>query len=126
MSNLKLGMRSILKSPFVSTVAIVSLALGIGANTAIFSLADQALLRALPVHEPDRVVQLAWDGDFVGGGRGWGDLMPHTLLTELAPEQQVFQSMAARNPGRVTVVTDGRSEEHATFDGHRGVACDDV
>ena len=47
--NLKLAVRRLLKTPFVSLVAIVSLALGIGANAAIFSLFDQTLLRPLPV-----------------------------------------------------------------------------
>ena len=48
MSNLRLALRTLFKTPFVTIVAIVSLALGIGANAAIFSLFDQMLLRSLP------------------------------------------------------------------------------
>ena len=62
MANLKLALRRLLKTPFVSLVAIVSLALGIGANAAIFSLFDQMLLAPLPVSEPDRLVNLAAPG----------------------------------------------------------------
>ncbi len=49
MPNLKLAIRTLLKNPFVTIVAVVSLALGIGANTAIFSLFHQLILRSLPV-----------------------------------------------------------------------------
>lgn len=62
MTGLKYALRTLTKTPFVSTLAIVSLALGIGANTAIFSLFDQMLLRALPVEEPDRLVNLSAPG----------------------------------------------------------------
>src|SRR5262245_4336099 len=59
MRNLKLAFRTLFKTPFVTVVAIVSLALGIGANAAIFSLFNQLLMRPLDVPEPDRLVNLA-------------------------------------------------------------------
>jgi len=62
MLNLKLALRTLFKTPFVTIVAIVSLALGIGANAAIFSLFNQLLLRPLPVPEADRLVNLAAPG----------------------------------------------------------------
>jgi len=62
MTRLKLVFRTLAKSPFVTAVAVVSLALGIGANAAIFSLFDQMLLSALPVREPDRLVNLGAPG----------------------------------------------------------------
>lgn len=62
MRNIKLAFRTLLRTPFVTGVAIVSLALGIGANAAIFSLFDQMLLQALPVQEPDRLVNLTAPG----------------------------------------------------------------
>ena len=62
MRNLKLALRTLFKSPFVTIVAVVSLALGIGANTAIFSLFDQLILRSLPVQEPSRLVNLSAPG----------------------------------------------------------------
>ena len=62
MVNLKIAFRTLFRSPFVTTVAVVSLALGIGANAAIFSLLDQMLLRAVPVHEPEQLVNLSAPG----------------------------------------------------------------
>src|ERR1700720_3402131 len=62
MASLKFALRRLVKTPFVSAIAIVSLALGIGANAAIFSLFDQMLLAPLPVSDPGRLVNLAAPG----------------------------------------------------------------
>lgn len=62
MNVFRYAFRTLAKTPFVTAVAVVSLALGIGANTAIFSLFDRMLLRSLPVAEPDRLVILRSDG----------------------------------------------------------------
>ena len=62
MNGLKLALRTLAKTPFITGIAIVSLALGIGANAAIYSLFDQMLLRSLPVQEPDRLVNLSAPG----------------------------------------------------------------
>jgi len=65
-SDLKFVLRSLARSPLFVLVAVVSLALGIGANSAIFSLLDQVLLRSLPVKDPQRLVSLTWKGAFAG------------------------------------------------------------
>ena len=62
MASLKLAFRTLFKTPFITGIAILSLALGIGANAAIFSLFDQILIRKLPVQEPERLVNLAAPG----------------------------------------------------------------
>ncbi len=62
MRNLRLALRTLFKTPFVTMVAILSLALGIGANSAIFSLFNQMLLRPLPVKAPGELVNLGAPG----------------------------------------------------------------
>ncbi len=62
MGRLKYAFRTLAKTPFVTTIAVLSLALGIGANAAIYSLFDQMLLRPLPVQAPGRLVNLGAPG----------------------------------------------------------------
>jgi predicted permease len=62
MRSLRLGLRTLAKAPIITAVAILSLALGIGANAAIYSLFDQMVLRALPVYQPARLVNFANPG----------------------------------------------------------------
>ena len=66
MRSVRLAFRTLFKSPFVTAVAIISLALGIGANAAIYSLFDQLLLAPLPVHQPERLANLAAPGPKAG------------------------------------------------------------
>ena len=66
MRNVKLAFRTLFKTPFVTTVAALSLALGIGANTAIFSIFDEMLRRPLPVFQPERLVNLSAPGVMYG------------------------------------------------------------
>jgi predicted permease len=68
--DLRLALRGLRRSPLFATVAILSLALGIGANTAIFTLIDQMLLRKLPVADPDRLVMLYQQGAHNGANMG--------------------------------------------------------
>src|SRR5262245_53371771 len=62
MNDLKFAFRQLLKYPGFTAVAVITLALGIGANTAIFSLMDAVLLKMLPVREPKELVFLAHRG----------------------------------------------------------------
>src|SRR5688572_33134038 len=70
MNDLRLAVRGLLRSPLFSIVAILSLALGIGANTAIFTLIDQILLRKLPVANPEELVMLYQEGPHNGSNMG--------------------------------------------------------
>ena len=69
-ADLRLAVRGLRRNPLFATVAIVSLALGIGANTAIFTLIDQLLLRKLPVKAPEELVMLYQQGAHNGSNMG--------------------------------------------------------
>ena len=64
--DLKLALRVFWKNPAFAAIVILTLALGSGANTAIFTLLDQVMLRALPVERPDRLVVLSAPGPVLG------------------------------------------------------------
>jgi len=68
--DLRFSLRAIRRSPLFATVAILSLALGIGANTAIFTLLDQLMLRQLPIQDPDQLVALHQTGAHNGNNMG--------------------------------------------------------
>lgn len=74
LSDLRFALRTLGKSPVFTGVAVLSLALGIGANTAIFTLLDQVLLRLLPVKDPEQFVQLRWEGSHYGSDTGYAAL----------------------------------------------------
>ena len=100
MRNLKLAVRTLFKAPFVTTVAVLSLALGIGANAAIFSLFDQMLLRPLPVREPERLVNLGNPGPKPGSqscnqAGDCDEVFSYAMFRDLQKSQTVFTEIAA-------------------------------
>jgi len=100
MPNLKFAFRTLFKTPFVTIVAIVSLALGIGANAAIFSLFNQLLLKPLPVPEPARLVNLSAPGPKPGSQNcsQAGDcetVFSYLMFRDLEKVQTPFTGIAA-------------------------------
>src|SRR4029453_6657316 len=100
MTNVKLALRTLIRTPFVSVVAILSLALGIGATSAIFSLFNQFLLRPLPVADPAHLVNLGAPGPKPGNNscNQSGDcqqVFSMPMFRDLARMQTVFTAIAA-------------------------------
>ncbi len=89
------GLRSMLRSPGITGVAILSLALGIGANTAIFSFLDAVVLRTLPVKDPAKLVQLG-KGDDSGMTDSYGSdtLYSYPFFREFSKKNTVFSDVA--------------------------------
>src|SRR5262250_3520839 len=88
--DLRYGLRMLLKRPGFTLIAVLTLSLGIGANTAIFSLVNAVLLRALPFAEPERLVW-TW-GEFSGGNRA--STSPPDFLDYRA-QNRTFEELAA-------------------------------
>ena len=100
MRHIKLAVRMLLKTPFVSTVAILSLALGIGANAAIFSMFDQLLLRALPVPSAETLVNLTAPGPSPGSttcnqSGDCTEIWSYPMFRDLEREQTALAGIAA-------------------------------
>src|SRR5471030_626208 len=114
MMNLKFALRMLFKTPFVTTVAIISLAFGIGANAAIFSLFDQVLLRPLPVQQPGQLVNLSAPGPNPGpktcGQAGdCHDVFSYQMFRDLERDQSVFTGIAAHRDFGANLSYKGRT-----------------
>ena len=90
--DVRYGLRQLRRNPGFTAVAILTLALGIGANTAIFTLIDSLMLRPLPVHRPGQLVQLWLLNSHNQAQRG---LFSLPMFAELRQRQKVFSSLAA-------------------------------
>jgi predicted permease len=107
--DLKHAFRVLRKNPGFTCVVVLTLGLGIGANTAIFSLMDQVLLRALPVREPGELVLLDGPGAF--RGKTFNDqTFSYPMYKDFRDRTEVFSGVLARFPMAVTVVWNGESE----------------
>src|SRR5215510_777199 len=114
MRQLTFAVRMLLKTPFVTTVAVLSLGLGIGANTAIFALFNQILLRPLPVERPQELVNLASPGVKNGSTscNNSGDcdaVFSYQMYLDLARDQQVFTGIVAHRSFGANVGFEGQT-----------------
>lgn len=108
-ADLRFALRSLGKSPVFTTVAVASLALGIGANTGMFSMLDQILLGLMPVRDPGALVQVKQNGIVYGSNSGMNSLS-YPMYADLRDRNQVFTGMLARNWMPVSVSFSGRNE----------------
>ena len=114
MNNLRLAFRTLFKTPFVTIVAVLSLALGIGANAAIFSVFEQMLLRPLPVAQPEQLVNLAAPGVQNGSNScnqagGCDEVFSYPMFRDLEKAQSGFSSLAAHRIIGVNVAMKGQT-----------------
>jgi predicted permease len=127
------GWRQLRRTPALTVAIVLSLAIGLGANTAIFSLVDAALLKPLPVHDPDALVIVEWindgfppeplitnhNGEYrtIAGGRKQGSSIPAYLYRRLAREQTAFEPLIglAADPDAVAVSVDQAPVEQVSL-----------
>jgi predicted permease len=104
--------RGLRKNPGFVLVVVLTLGLGIGANTAIFSLMDQVLLRSLPVRDPGSLVLLDGPGAFQGRTMN-AMTFSYPMYRDFRDRNDVFEGVLARFPTSMTVVWRGESERAA-------------
>jgi predicted permease len=107
--DVRYALRVLVKNPVFTVVAVLTLALGIGANTAIFTLLDQVLLRLLPVKNPQQLVLLTMRGLHYGSNWG-GNAISHPMFRDFQSHNQVFSGMFCRFPTGVSVMSNGQAE----------------
>jgi putative ABC transport system permease protein len=113
--DLRFALRQMRRSPGFVLTAVLTLALGVGANTAVYSLLDQALLRSLPVSKPEQLVVLsvpgkAWSGHSSDHGAGEEKSFSYPMYRDLRDQAKVFDGLIATAPAPVGIVHDRTSE----------------
>ena len=108
-ADLRFSLRTLAKSPVFALVAVLSLGLGIGANTAIFSLVNQIILRLLPVQNPQQLVLLNGNGNHYGSNWG-GNALSYPMYKDLRDHNQVFSGMFCRFELPLSMSFQGKTE----------------
>ena len=107
--DVRFSLRAIRRSPLFASVAILSLALGIGANTAIFSLMDQLMLRKLPIKNPDQLVMLFQRGAHNGSNMG-GRMHSYPIYQDFQQKAAPFSEVLCRRLGAASVSVENQTE----------------
>ncbi len=109
LADLKFAVRGLGRNPLFATVAILSLALGIGANTAIFTLMDQLLLRKLPVEHPEQLVMLYQQGQNMGSNAGTR-MHSYPLYQDIQAKAEPLADVLCRREVSASLSIDSRTE----------------
>ena len=117
MQNIGYAFRQLRRSPGFTVTVVVTLALGIGANTAIFTMFDQVLLRMLPVEKPKELVRLEWSGAFSGSMSSFGgdsdghrNYYSYPMYKDLLEQNSVFQGMLLADKAQIGVSWHNQAE----------------
>lgn len=114
LQDIRYALRQLRKSPGFSLTVIITLALGIGANAAVFTLFDQVLLRTLPVQDPKELVRFQWSGGFSGSMSSFGgdsdNYFSYPAYKELRDHNQVFTGILAADKAQVGISWHNQSE----------------
>jgi predicted permease len=112
-TDIRLVLRTFLRNPAFAAIVVVTIALGSGANTAVFTLLDQVMLRPLPVERPERLVVLSGPGAFQGWTNRSSDLvtpLSHAMYLGLRERASVFEGVLAHFPTAMHLSAGGETE----------------
>ncbi|MCI0540830.1 MAG: ABC transporter permease [Verrucomicrobiales bacterium] len=116
MHDLRLALRQLLKNPGFTTVAVLTLALGIGANTAIFQMIDAVRLRTLPVRARQELAEVRLvDTKGVRGGNVGGPALTHRIWEQIRERQEAFSSISVWGADRVNFAPSGEERLASMF-----------
>jgi predicted permease len=107
--DIRFALRTIRRNPLFAVVAILSLALGIGANTAIFTLMDQLMLRQLPVKDPEQLVMLFQRGSHMGSNMGTR-MHSYPIYQDYQKKGEPFSEVLCRRQVATSVSVDNQTE----------------
>jgi len=108
--DIRYALRGFLRNPLFTAVALLSLALGIGANTAIFTLVDQLMLRKLPIRDPDSLVMLFRAGPSHVGNNTGPRTLSFPLYLDLQQRAEPLAEVLCRRETRASVTSGGQTE----------------
>lgn len=112
--NIRYALRQLMHQPGFAATVVITLALGIGANSAIFTIFDQVLLRMLPVQSPKELVRFEWTGGFAGSASSFGgdtsNYFSYPMYKDLRDKNSIFQGMLAAVHGGVGVSWNNQAE----------------
>lgn len=114
LQNIRFALRQLRKSQGFTLTVVITLALGIGANAAVFTLFDEVLLRMLPVQHPKELVRFEWSGSFSGSMSSFGgdphNYFSYPMYKDLRDRNQVFQGILAAEKSSVAVSWHNQAE----------------
>lgn len=116
--DLRYALRQLRRAPGFTLTVVLTLALGIGASAAVFTLFDQVLLRMLPVEHPKQLVRFQWSGSFSGSASSFGgdttNYFSYPMYKDLRDQNQVFSGVAAADKAYAGVSWRNQSEDQDT------------
>lgn len=114
LQDIRYALRQLRKSPAFTLTVIVTLALGLGANAAVFTLFDQVLLRMLPVEKPKELVRFVWTGTFSGSASSFGgdstNYFSYPMYKDLRDQNQVFEGILAADRANLGISWHNQAE----------------
>lgn len=115
LQDVRYAFRQLCKSPAFTVTVVVTLALGLGANAAVFTLFDRVLLRMLPVERPRELVRFEWTGGFSGSASSFGGDMnnyfSYPMYKDLRDKSQAFSGVLAADRTKVGISWHNRAEQ---------------
>ena len=109
LADLKFALRTLRRNPLFTSIAVLSLALGIGANTAIFTLMDQLMLRLLPIRDPSTLVMLHQEGSHMGSNSG-PRMHSYPIYQDFQKKAEPFAEVICRRPVEASLSFNNQTE----------------